>query len=149
MAAGATVRAGAFEDFAAALRADAAAALAGRSLQASLQWDARASVHELDCASIDALQACGPFGQANPTPAFLFEGCRLASDARHMNPGKPHLRVDVLQDGARLGAVWFNAGELAGRLRRGVPCSVLAEVSVNEWDGRRTPQLVIRDVSLA
>ncbi|MFZ9689268.1 MAG: single-stranded-DNA-specific exonuclease RecJ [Phycisphaerales bacterium] len=148
MAAGATVRAGAFEEFAAALRADAAAALAGRSLQASLQWDARASVRELDCASIDALQACGPFGQANPTPAFLFEGCRLASDARHMNPGKPHLRVDVAQDGARLGAVWFNSGELAERLRRGVPCSVLAEVSVNEWNGRRTPELVVRDISL-
>lgn len=149
MAAGATVRAGEFESFAAALRADASAALAGRSLAACLHWDALASVRELDCSAIDALHACGPFGQSNPVPAFLLEGCRLASDASHLKLGSPHLRFDVAQDGARIKAVWFGAGDLATRLKRGVPCSVLAEVSVNEWDGRRTPQLLVRDVSLA
>ncbi len=149
MAAGATVRAGAFDAFASALRADAAAALAGRSLKASLPWDAIASIGEIDCNGIDALQSCGPFGQANPTPVFLFQGCRLASDAAHMKPGSPHLRLAVAQDGARVDAVWFGSGDLATRLRRGVPCDVLAEVGVNAWNGRRTPQLLIRDVSLA
>ncbi len=149
MAAGATVRAGAFDAFAAALRADAAAALAGRSLKASLPWDAIASVGEVDCNAIDALQACGPFGQSNPTPVFLFHGCRLAADAGHMKPGSPHLRLAIAQDGARIDAVWFGAGDLATRLRRGVPCEVLAEANINEWNGRRTPQLVIRDISLA
>ena len=149
MAAGATVRAGAFDAFAAALRADAAAALAGRSLKASLPWDAIASVGEVDCNAIDALQACGPFGQSNPTPVFLLQGCRLAADAGHMKPGSPHLRLAIAQDGARIDAVWFGAGDLATRLRRGVPCEVLAEANINEWNGRRTPQLVIRDISLA
>ncbi len=149
MAAGATVRAGAFDAFASALRADAAAALAGRSLKASLPWDAIASVGEVDCNAIDALQACGPFGQSNPTPVFLFHGCRLAADAGHMKPGSPHLRLAIAQDGARIDAVWFGAGDLATRLRRGVPCEVLAEANINAWNGRRTPQLVIRDISLA
>ncbi len=149
MAAGATVRAGAFDAFAAALRDDAASALAGRSLRPSLPWDAIASVGEVDCNAIDALQACGPFGQANPMPAFLFQGCRLASDAAHMKPGSPHLRLAVAQDGARVDAVWFGSGDLATRLRRGVSCDVLAEVGVNAWNGRRTPQLVIRDIKLA
>jgi len=149
MAAGATVRAGAFDAFAAALRADAAAALAGRSLNASLPWDAIASVREIDCNAIDALQACGPFGQSNPMPAFLFQGCRLAGDAAHTKLGSPHLRVPLAQDGARIDAVWFGAGDLATRLRRGVPCDVLAEATINEWNGRRTPQLMIRDISLA
>jgi single-stranded-DNA-specific exonuclease len=149
MAAGATVRAGAFDAFAAALRDDAASALAGRSLKASLPWDAIACIREIDCNAIDALQACGPFGQSNPTPAFLFQGCRLAADAGHMKPGSPHLRLAIAQDGARIDAVWFRAGDLATRLRRGVPCEVLAEANINEWNGRRTPQLVIRDISLA
>jgi single-stranded-DNA-specific exonuclease len=149
MAAGATVRAGAFDAFAAALRADAAAALAGRSLQASLMWDAIANIGEVDCNAIDALQACGPFGQSNPMPTFLFQGCRLASDAVHTKPGSPHLRVAVAQDGARIDAVWFGSGDLATRLRRGVPCDVLAEASINAWNGRRTPQLMIRDIRLA
>jgi|GEM_PF-1173945 len=149
MAAGATVRVGAFDAFAAALRADAAAALAGRSLKASLPWDAIAVIREIDCNAIDALQACGPFGQSNPTPAFLFQGCRLADDAGHMKPGSPHLRLAIAQDGARIDAVWFGAGDQATRLRRGVPCDVLAEANINEWNGRRTPQLVIRDISLA
>lgn len=149
MAAGATVRAGAFDAFAAALRDDAASALAGRSLKPSLPWDAIASVGEVDCNAIDALQACGPFGQANPMPAFLFQGCRLAADAGHMKPGSPHLRVPIAQDGARIDAVWFGAGDLATRLRRGVPCDVLAEANINAWNGRRTPQLVIRDIRLA
>ena len=149
MAAGATVRAGAFDAFAAALRDDAASALAGRSLKASLPWDAIASVGEVDCNAIDALQACGPFGQSNPTPVFLFQGCRLAVDAGHMKPGSPHLRLAIAQDGARIDAVWFGAGDLATRLRRGVPCDVLAEANINAWNGRRTPQLVIRDISLA
>ena len=149
MAAGATVRAGAFDAFASALRADAAAALAGRSLKASLPWDAIAGIREIDCNAIDALQACGPFGQSNPTPVFLFHGCRLAADAGHMKPGSPHLRLAIAQDGARIDAVWFGAGDLATRLRRGVPCEVLAEANINEWNGRRTPQLVIRDISLA
>jgi single-stranded-DNA-specific exonuclease len=149
MAAGATVRAGAFDAFAAALRDDAASALAGRSLKPSLPWDAIASVGEVDCNAIDALQACGPFGQANPMPAFLFQGCRFAADAGHMKPGSPHLRVPIAQDGARIDAVWFGAGDLATRLRRGVPCDVLAEANINAWNGRRTPQLVIRDIKLA
>lgn len=149
MAAGATVRAGAFEAFAEALRDDAASALAGRSLKASLPWDAIASIGEIDCNAIDALQACGPFGQSNPMPAFLFQGCRLAADAGHMKPGSPHLRVPLAQDGARIDAVWFGSGDLATRLRRGVPCDVLAEASINAWNGRRAPQLVIRDIRLA
>ncbi len=149
MAAGATVRAGAFDAFAAALRDDAASALAGRSLKASLPWDAIASVGEVDCNAIDALQAFGPFGQSNPTPVFLFQGCRLAADAGHLKPGSPHLRLAIAQDGARIDAVWFGAGDLATRLRRGVPCDVLAEANINAWNGRRTPQLVIRDISLA
>ena len=114
-----------------------------------MPWDAIASIGEIDCNGIDALQSCGPFGQANPTPVFLFQGCRLASDAAHMKPGSPHLRLAVAQDGARVDAVWFGSGDLATRLRRGVPCDVLAEVGVNAWNGRRTPQLLIRDVSLA
>ena len=147
MAAGATVRPGAFEAFAAALRADASASLAGRSLRASLQWDAPATLGEIDCAAIDALQACGPFGNANPTPAFVFEGCRLATDASHFKLGSPHIKFDVAQDGARIGAVWFGAGELTSRLRRGVPCTVLAELGIDTWRGR-VPQLVVRDISL-
>jgi single-stranded-DNA-specific exonuclease len=147
MAAGATVRPGAFEAFAAALRADASASLAGRTLRASLQWDAPATIGEIDCAAIDALQACGPFGNANPTPAFVFEGCRLATDASHFKLGSPHIKFDVAQDGARIGAVWFGAGELTSRLRRGVPCTVLAEPGIDAWRGR-VPQLVVRDISL-
>lgn len=156
MAAGASVRPGAFDAFACALRESASAALAGRTLEPIMEWDLQANLSDMSLTEIDALQACGPFGSGNPQPAFLFRNCRLAEDARHMKLGSPHAILALSQLSqlsqashgvAPMKGIWFGAGELVGRLRRGVACSVLAAASINEWNGRRTAELQVLDLS--
>ncbi len=148
MAAGGLTFPGHFEAFAEALRQEASAALAGQSLKAVLEHDGFCTAAELNLPELTALAECGPFGAGSPAPTFVLRGCRLASDANHMKPGSPHLRFDLTQDGARVACVWFGAGGVATRLRRGIPCDVLGQPTINEYNGRRTPQVLVQDVRL-
>ena len=151
MAAGVTLERGRLGAFRAFMeeRLDDSARLAMADATLSLDGALNASAATVDL--IELLERAGPFGMGNPTPRFAFPAHRvLFGDLA----GREHVRCALAgQDGARLGAIAFRAlGTPLGELllsAQGAPLHVAGRLSVNDWGGKRSAQLMIDDVAVA
>lgn len=91
---------------------------------------------------IDRLQ---PFGMSNPSPRFVFRNVTV-KETRTMGREKRHLKLVLEQEGQQLETVAFGKGALAEFLPVGSMIDVMGELSINEWNGMRKPQLMLQDI---
>lgn len=87
-----------------------------------------------------------PFGPGNPKPVFAARGLKAASEPRIV--GEKHLKVALSQDGERCECIGFGMGEWAGKLIQNEVDAVFT-INENEWRGRRTLQLQLKDLKFA
>lgn len=111
------------------------------------QADLECSVSDVPLKVIDELEALGPYGMSNPVPKMIFRGMEVI-DVRKMGKESKHLKLRFEQNGNQLEAIAFGLGHLADVLPEGTKVDVLGELSVNEWNGNRKPQLMIQDMSV-
>jgi single-stranded-DNA-specific exonuclease len=94
-----------------------------------------------------ALNHMAPFGPANMRPVFASIGvvdsgrCRIVGEdhlklALHP-PGRPERAID---------AIAFRQGRHLDMVKSGEPFSVLYTIEENEWQGRKSLQLNIKDI---
>ncbi len=95
----------------------------------------------------DALSALEPFGEGNARPLFSVCGAELVA-LRFMGAEEQHARFTVKgSDGVPVECILFRkAPDYAPLLRLGSPVDVAGELSVNEFNGSRRLQLVVRDL---
>lgn len=140
MAAGLTVRREAFEDFRAGFEAVVDELLSDAEPASVLLSDGELDAADLYLPLAEALRAGGPWGQGFPEP--LFHGrfdvlsCRIVGE-RHLK-----MHVAAAAGGEALEAIAFNAAETAGTVPSGRQL-VAYRLDVNEYRGRRSPQLII------
>ncbi len=102
-------------------------------------------------ALIDQIEAAGPFGASAPAPRFVFPDVKILHARR---VGESHLKVSF-GDGlsARLDAISFGAfdGPLGPRLEAhgGARFHLAGRLEINEWNGRKAPQLRLEDAAEA
>ena len=144
MAAGLSLKTRDYPRFAAAFDAIARELIDAAQLQAVLHTDGELPPGEATLALARQLRHAGPWGQAFPEPLFdnLFEcaGWKVM--------GQTHLRLQLRdpRDGAVHDAVMFNAWHGTPpppRLRAAY------ELTINDWQGRETPRLLLRHVEPA
>jgi single-stranded-DNA-specific exonuclease len=144
MAAGLSLKTGDYARFAAAFDAIARELIDAERLQAVLYTDGELPPGTATLALARQLREAGPWGQAFPEPLFdnLFEcaGWKVM--------GERHLRLQLRdpRDGAPHDAVMFNAyhGQPPPpRLRAAY------ELTINDWQGRETPRLLVRHIEPA
>jgi single-stranded-DNA-specific exonuclease len=102
---------------------------------------------DIPLAVVDEMEMLAPFGMANPVPKLIFRGTQLV-EMRKMGKDGKHLKLVVRQEGTRIEAVAFGRGDLAELLEEGMTLDILGEVSVNEWNGSRKPQLMLQDMRI-
>ncbi len=136
MAAGLSLAAGRLDDFAAALDAEVARWVSPEELRGVVPSDGELAPEFLRLECAEALREAGPWGQAFPEPQF--DGVFEIRDRRVV--GEKHLKLRLASGGgAPLDAIAFNAGDFP-------ECRAVRAVyrlEVNEWQGRRSVQLVI------
>jgi single-stranded-DNA-specific exonuclease len=144
MAAGLSLKAADYPRFEAAFDAIARELIEPERLQAVLYTDGELPPGAASLALARQLRQAGPWGQAFPEPLFdnLFE-C-----ASWKVMGERHLRLQLRdpRDGALHDAVMFNAyhGQPPPpRLRAAY------ELTINDWQGRQTPRLLLRHIEPA
>jgi single-stranded-DNA-specific exonuclease len=100
---------------------------------------------------IEQLNKLAPFGIGNPTPRFLFTELRM-EEQRLIGRDKQHLKLAVTQDGLEAGAavdaVGFGKGALLAAMSATARLDAIGELTINEWNGRRKPQLLLQDVRI-
>ena len=88
-----------------------------------------------------------PFGPGNMRPVFLTRGVVDAGSARIV--GKDHLKVSICDPAdrsRRIDGIGFRQGHHLDLVKTGEPFSMLYTVEANEWNGRRSIQLNIKDI---
>ena len=106
-------------------------------------------------ATVELAQQLGrlaPYGNGNEEPVFALARARVARAERVGSEGKTIRAVLEGEDGARLKAMLFRAGEgaLAGALlERGAPLHVAGHLRAEAWNGAVTPTFFIADAAPA
>jgi single-stranded-DNA-specific exonuclease len=116
-------------------------------------FDAKITVDQVSIGLADSLVTMEPFGVGNPKPRFIVANA-LVEDADMLLCKKTqvpaHLRVKLRGDGGRqVKAMAFHVGgtELAQQIlnSKGRRIDIAGTLSVNEWQGRRSAELMIDD----
>lgn len=109
--------------------------------------DAEVRLIELDDKLARILHHMAPYGPGNMRPVFLTRGVVDTGLARIV--GEDHLKMHLRMAGSNspsFDAIGFRLGEHLERVKNGQPFSILYTLEENEWNGRRTLQLNIKDI---
>lgn len=144
-AAGLVVAAEKLDDFKRTINQYAASTLNIDQLRPALLADLELNPLELTMDNAVALQQLAPFGEDNPQPllicrGLLLTGIRLLGNGRHL---KLQLSVPGL---AAIDAIGFGLGDADDLFASGDTVDVLFSLEVNNWNGRKSLQLIIRDL---
>lgn len=146
-AAGMSLHRDGLEAFAAALNEYAATVLTPEHFVPVTSADAEVSISDLSLQTALELERLAPFGMSNPLPKFIIRGATV-KETRTMGQDGKHLKIVLQQGKSTIEALAFGKGDLAKLLPVGTPINVLAELSINEWNGSRKPQLMLQDLSV-
>ncbi|GAB7386508.1 single-stranded-DNA-specific exonuclease RecJ [Bacillaceae bacterium] len=112
--------------------------------------DAELRLSDIDVTLIEQLERLAPFGIGNHSPLFLLKEVEI-KQARAIGKDGEHFKcgfVSSREDGATLEAVGFGLGALCERISLKARANVVGELAINEWNGYRKPQFLIKDLSV-
>ncbi|MGM0124206.1 single-stranded-DNA-specific exonuclease RecJ [Enterococcus sp. AZ194] len=104
------------------------------------------AVKEVSVEFIHQLRILAPFGTDNPLPKFLFQTIST-SQIKRIGSEQQHLKFTLTNDSANLDAIAFGFGEQSQELEN-EGLKVVGELSINEWNGRKKPQLMVKDFAI-
>jgi single-stranded-DNA-specific exonuclease len=148
MAAGLTLQTSKFEDFRQHFCRHASQCLTPDDLVPELRLDSLAELNQLTDALVSDLKRLGPFGHSNPRPLLCCRGLEIVAPPRRVGASGDHLQLMVRQGGAGYGmkCIAFGYGPLFDRLTPGTVIDLAVEASINEYNGRRSVELEVKDV---
>ncbi len=105
------------------------------------------NVEEITLSFLEQMSQLAPFGVDNPEPKLLLRNLEIASQRQVGSKGE-HLKWTFQQGNAKIDAIGFRFGERGKYISQQVPIHIVAEVGINEWNGIRKPQLLVRDLAI-
>lgn len=103
-------------------------------------------ITEIDEQLINEIDHLAPFGMNNPKPIFHIK--YRPATIRQIGSMKNHLKMQFKSDDKLIEAIGFQKGELYYHISPNTPVSIVGELNLNEWNGIRTPQVMIEDLSI-
>lgn len=106
-------------------------------------------LHEASDALYEAVQLLEPFGMSNRRPLFMLTGVHMAA-ATAVGTGQKHLRVTFTDEGGTVRhGIGFGLAHKLEEVMMGDKVDVVAELTMNEWNGARNLQLRVHDLRKA
>ncbi len=119
------------------------------SLSAPLEGNDQLSLDNLgglDLAVVADLDILEPYGSANHKPLFAVQNLQI-TQLRAIGADRSHLKLQVADGaGQQLEAIGFGLAKLYPDLAVGDNCGLVFELSENDFNGRKSLQLVVRSV---
>jgi len=121
--------------------------LGGKDLRQTLSADMEVSLNELNFEVLKHLEYLEPTGYGNPDAVFVSRNVKVKS-SRTVGADAKHLKLTLADDrGATFDSIGFRLGPLRDTLPARV--DVLYHFEANEWNGKRSLQLNLKDVKAA
>ena len=93
---------------------------------------------------VKQLKQLEPFGEGNKMPLFAYKGLKINS-IRALTEGK-HLKLTLRDDNIIIDAIGFNMGHLVDEYLIGDKIDVVGVLEINDFGGRETVQINLKDV---
>lgn len=148
MAAGLTVTEANLAGFKQAFLKVADASLKEDDLEPRLYLDSEINLNDIDPRFMEFLNKLGPYGPGNMRPKFAARELEVVGNPRVLGKGD-HLRFRIRQNRTMFNAIGFNLSHHYETLIKGLPVDLAFVVELNEWQGRTTIQLNVRDIQLS
>ena len=90
-----------------------------------------------------------PFGPDNMKPVFVTRNCVDGGWSKAVGGDKTHLKLDVVQQdnpGVKISGIAFKMGHLEKEIKSKKPFDVVYTIEENEWQGKVSLQLMVKDL---
>lgn len=144
-AAGLTIQPNEIDAFRTAFCEHVAAERASGDCTPELWIDGETPLGVLSLDVVNQLEQLAPFGHGNPRPLLCAHRVHVDGEPKRLGGGGRHLSVTIAQQGARLRAMAFGAGDRFDEFTSGEPYSVAFRPVINEFRGRRTVEMHLVD----
>jgi single-stranded-DNA-specific exonuclease len=148
MAAGLKLKTERFADFREAFAAHAKIALAPECLTPELPLECLATLRQMTIALVTDLQRLGPFGHANRKPLLAVRDLEVCQPPRVVGNGGQHLQLQVRDATGSLKCIAFGFGGMADQLPIGTKLELAVEPIINEYNGRTSVELGVKDLRI-
>ncbi|MTI88591.1 MAG: single-stranded-DNA-specific exonuclease RecJ [Balneolaceae bacterium] len=146
-AAGLTLSEGKLSEFRRRMNELAYLDLSENSFEPELLIDTQLNLKEVDMKFWKLLSQFEPFGPANLRPIFVSKGVKVAGEPTIVGNG--HLKMRVTQNNSGIfDTIGFNMHEYLPAVRNDKPFDIAYVLEENNWNGRRTLQLRLKDIHI-
>ncbi|MGD9677268.1 MAG: single-stranded-DNA-specific exonuclease RecJ [Vulcanibacillus sp.] len=109
--------------------------------------DFSCKLDEINIDFIEQIQRLEPFGIGNPYPKILIADVAVTSITTLGNQ-KQHLKFNIKNKDKEIEAIYFKNGDLVNDIAHYSDLNLVGELNINEWLGKRTPQLNVKDIKI-
>ena len=145
MAAGMTFAMEHVDELRSRLHLQALECLSDEMLTPKLSIDVPVQISEVTVEAIEEIKKLGPFGTGFAKPVYALENVQIRS-MRKIGAGENHLKMELEDAHGFIDAIGFSKGHLYDEITYGVNVSFTGDLQINEWQGKKKPQLMITDV---
>lgn len=131
------------DGFILAIKSLAVKKLKDAHFQPSLDIELAIDFEDISWELLDMLDKFNPYGQNNPEPLFMSTGLSITSIRQVGNDGQ-HLKLEIAKGNKRRSAIAFGLGKIP--LELGDKIDVVYNLNINQWNGNREIQLIIKDI---
>lgn len=147
-AAGMTLRADRLPELEARLDRLAAEWLTPEDYIRKVEIDLVCDAPEATLEAAEQLKLLEPYGCGNPRPTLLIADVPVRS-VRTIGKDGRHLQIAPQGPPGAFEAVGFGLGDRAARISETARVDLVGELGINEWNGRRKAQLIVRDLRVS
>lgn len=144
LAAGLSVTRGELDNFRKRINEYALSNLSESDMVPTMEVDCEIDADSATLSLAESLQILEPYGVGNPVPVFSMHGLTV-NEISGVSDGK-HTKFSFGNGRHTLSAIYFSNSPSSLGVYVGDQVDILFNVDINEWGGRKSVQLIIRDL---
>lgn len=118
------------------------------SVKEELLIDSVLDLEAINIEFIERLKLLAPFGTDNPSPYFLIKSNKL-KNIKQIGADNAHLKCQLSEKEVDVDCMAFNRGLELHEFEFADEIEVVGQLSINEWNGFRKPQVLLSDYAIA
>lgn len=111
-----------------------------------LHIDLVCQLRDISLETVEQFDLLEPFGMGNPSPRILINQIQVDT-VRAIGKESNHLKLAVYDTSKTLDIIGFGYGIYAEKLARYDAVEVVGQLSINEWNNTKKPQLQLQDIT--
>lgn len=144
LAAGLSVTRGKLDTFRRLINEYATNNLSEADMVQTVEADCELGFNDVNLSLAKSLQLLEPYGVSNPIPCFVLRGVTV-NDINGISEGR-HTRLSLGNGRYTLSAMYFSNSPESLGIYVGDKVDVMFNLDVNEWGGRESVQIIVRDL---